>query len=69
MVFDSLFAEGVHALRTFVLPRLKIKKTATYPNLVDELIEMPYVCGALDLNSILVPSTLCKVFGRLEMAI
>ncbi len=52
-----------------VLLRLKVKKTATYRELVDELIEMPRIREALDLDSIPGPSTLCKAFDRLEMAV
>jgi len=46
-----------------------MKKTTTYRDLVDELIEMPRIRDALDLDSIPAPSTLCKAFGRLEMAV
>lgn len=45
-----------------------MKKT-TYRDLVDELIEMPCIRDALGLDSIPAPSTLCKAFDRLEMAI
>jgi len=41
----------------------------TYRDLVDELIEMPQIRDALDLDSIPAPSTLCKAFDRLEMAV
>jgi IS5 family transposase len=46
-----------------------VKKTTTYRDLVDELIEMPRIRDALDLDSIPAPSTLCKAFDRLEMAV
>jgi IS5 family transposase len=52
-----------------VLLCLKVKKTTTYRDLVDELIEMPRIRDALDLDSIPAPSTLCKAFDRLEMAV
>jgi hypothetical protein len=52
-----------------VLLCLKLKKTTTYRDLVDELIEMPRIHGALDLDSIPAPSTLCKAFDRLELAV
>ena len=52
-----------------VLLCLKVKKTTTYRDLVDELIEMPRVRDALNLDSIPAPSTLCKAFDRLEMAV
>jgi hypothetical protein len=38
---------------------LKVKKTTTYRDLVDELIEMPRIREALTLDSIPPPSTLC----------
>ncbi len=52
-----------------VLLCLKVKKTTTYRDLVDELIEMPRIRDALDLDSIPAPSTLCKAFDRLEMSV
>jgi hypothetical protein len=52
-----------------VLLCLKVKKTTTYRDLVDELIEMPRIRDALNLDSIPAPSTLCKAFSRLEMAV
>ena len=51
-----------------VLLYLKVKKT-TYRDLVGELIEMPRIREAIDLDSIPTPSTLCKAFDRLEMAV
>lgn len=52
-----------------VLLCLTVKKTTTYHDLVDELIEMPHIRDALDLDSIPAPSTLCKAFDRLETAV
>jgi IS5 family transposase len=52
-----------------VLLCLKVKKTITYRDLVDELIEMPRIRDSLDLDSIPAPSTLCKAFDRLKMAV
>jgi len=52
-----------------VLLCLKVKKTTTYRDLVDELIEMPRIRETLGLDSIPSPSTLCKAFDRLEMAV
>jgi IS5 family transposase len=52
-----------------VLLCLKVKKTNTYRDLIDELIEMTRIRDALDLDSIPAPSTLCKAFDRLEMAV
>jgi IS5 family transposase len=56
-------------LQHVVLLCLKMKKTTTYRDLVDEFIEMPRIRDALNLDSIPAPSTLCKAFGRLEMAV
>jgi hypothetical protein len=52
-----------------VLLCLKVKKTTTYRDLVDEFIEIPRVRDALNLDSIPVLSLLCKVFSRLGMAV
>ena len=46
-----------------------MKKTTTYRNLVDELIEMLRIRDAIDLDSFSGPSALCKAFDRLEMAV
>jgi len=48
---------------------LKVKKTTRFPDLVDELIELPRSREAIDLDSIPAPSTLCRAFDRLEMAV
>ncbi len=52
-----------------VLLCLKVEKTLMYRDPVDELIEMPRIREAIDLDSIPAPSTLCKAFDRLEMAV
>ncbi len=52
-----------------VLLCLQIKKTSTYRDLADELTEMARVRDALYLDLIPPPSTLCKAFDRLEMAV
>lgn len=52
-----------------VLLCLKVKKTTTCRNLVNELIEMSCIRDALALDSIPAPSTLYKAFDRLEMAV
>ena len=52
-----------------VLLCLKVKKTTTYRDLVVELIEMPRIRDALNLDAIPAPSTLCRAFDRLEMAV
>jgi hypothetical protein len=68
--FSTRYSRKRFSLRQHVvLLCLKVKKTTTYRDLVDELIEMPRVRDALDLDSIPAPSTLCKAFDRLEMAV
>ena len=68
--FSTHYSRKRFTLRQHVvLLCLKVKKTATYRDLVDEIIEMVRIRDALALNSILAPSTLCKTFDRLEMAV
>lgn len=68
--FSTRYSRKRFTLRQHVvLLCLKVKKTIAYRDLVDELIEMPRIRDALDLDSIPAPSTLCKAFDRLEMAI
>lgn len=52
-----------------VLGRLEVEKTITYRDLVDELVEMPRIREPLDLDSVPAPSTRCKAFDRLEVAV
>jgi len=68
--YSSKFSKHTYTLRQHVvLLCLKVKKTTTYRDLADELIEMPRIRDTLNLNSIPSPSTLCKAFDRLEMAV
>jgi hypothetical protein len=67
--FDSLFREAIYAPPIRRLALSESKKTTTYRDLVDELTKIPRIRDALDLDSIPAPSTLCKAFGRLEIAI
>ena len=68
--FSARYSRKRFTLRQHVvLLCLKVKKTTTYRDLVDELIEMPHIRDALDLDSIPAPSTLCKAFDRLQMAV
>ncbi len=68
--FSTRYSRKRFTLRQHVvLLCLKVKKTTTYRDLVDELIEMPRIREAIDLESIPTPSTLCKAFDRLEMAV
>jgi hypothetical protein len=47
----------------------KVRKNTTYRTLLDELIEMPQIRSAIDLEELPTPSTLCKMFNRLDMAV
>lgn len=68
--FSTRYSRKRFTLRQHVvLLCLKVKKTTTYRDLVDELIEMPRIRDALGLDSIPAPSTLCRAFDRLEMAV
>jgi len=68
--FSTRYSRKRFTLRQHVvLLCLKVKKTTTYRDLIDELIEMPRIREALGLESIPALSTLCKAFDRLEMAV
>jgi len=68
--FSTRYSRKRFTLRQqVVLLCLKVKKTTTYRDLVDELVELPRIRDALDFDSIPAPSTLCKAFDRLEMAV
>jgi putative transposase len=45
---------------------LKVRKNTTYRTLLDELIEMPRIRRAINLEELPSPSTLCKAFSRLD---
>jgi IS5 family transposase len=44
-------------------------KNTTYRTLLDERIEMPRIRSATDLKELPFPSTSCKTFNRLDMAV
>lgn len=68
--YSSKFSKRTYTLRQhLVLLCLKVKKQATYRDLVDELIEMPRIRETIGLDRIPHPSTLCKAFDRLSMSI
>jgi IS5 family transposase len=46
-----------------------VRKDTTYRTLLDELIEMPRIRKAINLTELPTPSTLCKAFDRLDMAV
>jgi len=68
--FSTRYSHKRFTLRQHaVLLCLEVKKTTTYRDLVAELIEMPRIRDALDLDSIPAPSTLCRAFDCSEMAV
>ena len=68
--YSSKFSKRQYTLHQhIVLLCLKIRKNTTYRTLLDELIEMPRIRSALDLEEIPSPSTSCKAFNRIDMAV
>ena len=68
--YSSRFSKRRYTLHQhIVLLCLKVRKNTTYRTLLDELIEMPRIRNAIDLEELPSPSTLCKAFNRLEMAV
>ena len=68
--YSSKFSKRRYTLHQhIVLLCLKVRKNTTYRMLLDELIEMPRIRGAIDLEELPSPSTLCKAFNRLDMAV
>ena len=68
--YSSKFSKRRHTLHQhIVLLCLKVRKNTTYRTLLDELIEMPRIRRAIELEELPTPSTLCKAFNRLDMAV
>lgn len=68
--YSSKFSKRRYTLHQhIVLLCLKVRKNTTYRTLLDELIEMPRIRYAIGLSEIPAPSTLCKAFQRLDMAV
>ncbi|GGL40430.1 IS5 family transposase (plasmid) [Halarchaeum sp. CBA1220] len=68
--YSSKFSKRRYTLhKHIVLLRLKVRKNTTYRTLLDELIEMPRIRSALGLEELPSPSTLCKAFNWLDMAV
>ncbi|WP_254523736.1 IS5 family transposase [Natrinema caseinilyticum] len=68
--YSSKFSKQRYTLHQhIVLLCLKVRKNTTYRMLIDELIEMPRVRNAIGLEELPSPSTLCKAFSRLDMAV
>jgi IS5 family transposase len=67
--YSSKFSKRRYTLHQhIVLLCLKVRKNTTYRMLLDELIEMPRIRRAIELEELPSPSTLCKAFNRLDMA-
>nr|WP_206335655.1 IS5 family transposase [Natronolimnobius sp. AArcel1] len=68
--YSSKFSKQRYTLHQhIVLLCLKVRKNTTYHTLLDELIEMPRIRSAINLTELPAPSTLCKAFDRLDMAV
>jgi IS5 family transposase len=68
--YSSKFSKRRYTLHQhIVLLCLKVRKNTTYRTLLDELIEMPRIRSAINLDELPSPSTLCKAFNRLDMAV
>ncbi|ELY77035.1 transposase IS4 family protein [Natrinema pallidum DSM 3751] len=68
--YSSKFSKQRYTLHQhIVLLCLKVRKDTTYRTLLDELIEMPRIRNAINLTELPAPSTLCKAFDRLDMAV
>ncbi|SNR43206.1 IS5 family transposase [Halorubrum vacuolatum] len=68
--YSSKFSKRRYTLHQYiVLLCLKVRKNTTYRTLLDELIEMPRIRSAINLEELPSPSMLCKAFNRLDMAV
>ena len=68
--YSLKFSKRRYALHQYiVLLCLKVWENTTYRTLLDERIEMPRIRSAIDLKELPSPSTLCKAFNRVDMAV
>ncbi|OYR51334.1 IS5/IS1182 family transposase [Halorubrum sp. Ea1] len=68
--YSSKFSKHRYTLlQHVVLLCLKVRKSTTYRDLLDELIEMPRIRRTLGLAELPTSSTLCKAFNRLDMVV
>uniref|UniRef100_A0A7D5GKJ5 IS5 family transposase n=1 Tax=Natrinema halophilum TaxID=1699371 RepID=A0A7D5GKJ5_9EURY len=68
--YSSTFSKRRYTLHQhIILLCLTVRKNTTYRMLLDELIEMPRIRRAIELEELPSPSTLCKAFNRLGMAV
>ena len=63
--YSSKFSKRRYTLHQHIV----LRKNTTYRMLLDELIEMPRIRKAINLAELPSPSTLCKAFNRLDMAV
>ncbi len=68
--YSSKFSKHRYTLpQHVVLLCLKDRKNTTYRGVPDESIEMPCIRRTLGLSELPAPSTLCKTFNRIDMAV
>jgi IS5 family transposase len=68
--YSSKYSKQRYTLHQHVvLLCLKVRKNTTYRTLLDEFVEMPRIRNAIKLTELPDPSTLCKAFDRLDMAV
>ena len=68
--YSSKFSKRRYTLHQhIVLLCLKMRKNTTYRTLLDELIEMPRIRRAIELEELPSSSTLCRAFNRLDTAV
>jgi IS5 family transposase len=68
--YSSKFSKRRYTLHQHIVSLcLEVRKNTTYRTLLDELIEMPRIRSAIDLEDLPSPSTLCKAFNRLDVAV
>ncbi|MFC7251441.1 IS5 family transposase [Halomicroarcula sp. GCM10025324] len=68
--YSSKFSKRRYTLHQhIVLLCLKVRKNTSYRTLLDELIELPRIRRAIELEELPSTSTLCKAFNRLDMAV
>ena len=67
--YSSKFSKRRYTLHQHIVFLCLVWKNTTCRTLLDELIEMPRIRSAIDLEEIPSPSTLCKAFNRLDMAV
>ena len=68
--YSSKFSKHRYTLsQHVVLLCLKVRKNTANNKIFDKLLEVPRICRVLGLAALPTPSTLCKAFDRLDMAV